>query len=170
MLTSMNRMTEFQIHNKCLTLHILSHYLWLHFIAMPNTFSKALRLLTPCHCQRPTFSFLTPSFSIMLRSDYIVMVPLLLESHNFENWGKIDDFTTKKEDNYGEMYKLQNEAILEHLRSATTTSGFVLIQRLEIDIENSTWEEGSGGAYPLGEGDGFHGGRAKSWGDILQVC
>lgn len=86
------------------------------------------------------------------------MVPLLLESHNFENWGKIDDFTTKKEDSYGEMYKLQNEAILEHLRSATTTFGFVLIQRLEIDIENSTWEEGSGCAYPLGEGDGFHGG------------
>lgn len=106
----------------------------------------------------------------MLRLDYTVMVPLLLESHNFENWGKTDDFTNKKEDNYGEMYKLQNEAILEHLRSATTTSGFVLIQRLEIDIENSTWEEGSGGAYPLGEGDGFHGGRAKSWGDILQVC
>ena len=29
----------------------------------------------------------------------------------------MDDFATKKEDDYGEMYKLQNEAILEHLRS-----------------------------------------------------
>lgn len=71
------------------------------------------------------------------------MVPLLLELHSFENWDKMDDFATKKEDDSGEMYKLQIEAILEHLESATTTSGFFLIHRLEMDMESSTWEEGS---------------------------